>query len=94
MDHEWELDLQGSFVCANCGEWRWPDGAKGLYRMNARDSVTGERYSWIYTGPKPDLSGASYPGPNSPVDVSVFEKRTMPVFLSCDEIVVADVMES
>lgn len=95
--HRWEEDPGGNgfLVCPRCGEWSWPgQDVKGYYLMRARDSGTNLTYSWTVFGPEPDYAGAKYLGPFSPTDVSVAEKRTIPVSQSCDECLVSDVMAS
>lgn len=47
-----------------------------IYVMEARDSVTGTNYNWQSTT-GPDWTGTGYPGPNSPVDIAVRQRRVM-----------------
>lgn len=96
-EHSWTEDPAGggTLVCSECGEWCWPEkDVKGRYHMRGRDGETGLIYSWFTYGPKPDYEGAGWPGPSRPTDVSVVEKRTIPVSSSCDEYRVSEVMDS
>ncbi len=49
-------------------------GATTVYIMEASDSVTDVFYSWLATN-TPDYAGSGYPGPNSPVNITVSGKK-------------------
>jgi hypothetical protein len=69
-------DLEGFWLSSSLGGTASgvPASTLKVYQMMAWDSVTDAPYTWIATN-EPDWAGDNYPGPNSPENICISERR-------------------